>query len=125
MATIMVVDDDKENVDLLSFALTQAGHAVVSALDWRQARERLAEGGSPPELFLLDYNLPGLTGRQIFDQLQALDLSRGKPVIFMTSADSIPEKIPLGPRVKFMRKPLDMKYLQIHIRTLLERAAGP
>ena len=124
MSTIMIIDDDPEHAEMLTFCLTNSGHSVVWAGEWREAQKKLAD--VKPDLFILDYNMPGFTGKQIYDMLQGSDRTRAKPTIFLTAAYRIPENISLGAKTKFMRKPVDLKYLQVHVKAMLPPdAAGP
>jgi len=78
--TILVVDDNKEIVAALTDVLQSQGYGVISAFNGRQGLDRALE--EQPDLILLDWNLPKLSGFQV---LQALR-ERGNlaPVVLMT-----------------------------------------
>ena len=60
MALILVVDDEFGVAEVLEFALADAGHEVVTAVNGRQALERLNE--RLPDLVLLDFMMPIMDG---------------------------------------------------------------
>jgi len=104
--TILIVDDNREIVAALSDVLKSRGYVVLTAYDGAKGLE-LAMAQSP-DLILLDWNLPELSGMQV---LQAL---RGKgyqaPVILMTvyGSESIAvQAFKLGVR-DYIRKPVRM-----------------
>ena len=69
MATILVVDNRSENLDLLAYLLGRAGHKVVTALGGElglaMARELI------PDLVLLDLHMPGLDGWELARRIRA------------------------------------------------------
>ena len=69
MARILIVEDERDLVDLLQFNLRQAGHETSFALDGEQALERIKE--NLPDLVLLDLMLPDISGTEICKQLSA------------------------------------------------------
>jgi two-component system sensor histidine kinase/response regulator len=67
-ASILIVDDLPENIGILSHLLTQRGYTVRSALDGEQALNAARQ--KPPDLILLDINMPGLSGYEVAVQLK-------------------------------------------------------
>ncbi|MEO6528029.1 MAG: SpoIIE family protein phosphatase [Gemmatimonadaceae bacterium] len=82
-STILVVDDNELNRDLLSRRLRRDGHTVVLAEDGRVALDRAAE--QPFDLVLLDIMMPGLTGYEVLEQLKADPALRHIPVVMITA----------------------------------------
>jgi CheY-like chemotaxis protein len=65
-ATVLVVDDDVDTVDAMRVILEEEGHVVKSAHNGRDALElALAD---PPDLVLLDLNMPEMDGRAFLDE---------------------------------------------------------
>lgn len=65
-ATVLVVDDDVDTVDTMRVILEEEGHVVRSAHNGRRALElALAD---PPDLVLLDLNMPEMDGRAFLDE---------------------------------------------------------
>jgi DNA-binding NtrC family response regulator len=106
--TVLVVDDERPIVELLTDLLADEGYAVRRAYDGRAA---LAEAErAPPDVVLSDVMLPGLAGPDLAERLGR----RGIPVILM-SAVLAPSFMPEAP---FLTKPFDVE----RVLTLVERA---
>lgn len=80
---IVVVDDDKEIREIITFALGHNGFDVASASNGAQLQSLLAS--QVPDLILLDVMMPGQDGYQIFYRLRTDPLTRHVPVIIMTA----------------------------------------
>jgi DNA-binding response OmpR family regulator len=82
-ATVLVVDDERDLVELLTWNLQAAGHEVVAAFDGldglHKARKHL------PDLILLDLLLPDLDGFSICEILRCQPSTAGIPVILLTA----------------------------------------
>ncbi len=85
--TILVVDDNADNRDLLSRWLRHEGHTVVTAEDGRRALELVPK--QPFDLVLLDVIMPGLNGFQVLEKLKADESLRHLPVIMVSALDEI------------------------------------
>ncbi|GAK53743.1 sigma-54 interaction domain-containing protein [Candidatus Moduliflexus flocculans] len=81
--TILVVDDSKDSVRLLTTLLHQHGYTVRFALDGLSAL-KFAQS-SPPELILFDIMLPDISGYEVCERLQAHDATRHIPIIFLSA----------------------------------------
>ena len=82
LATILAIEDDASFRDLLELHLHAAGHTVRTAADPEEGLRALLE--DPPELILLDLDLPYLNGFEVLEALRSDDASRGIPVIVIT-----------------------------------------
>lgn len=82
MATILAIEDDPSFRDLLQLHLQAAGHAVRTAADPEEGLRALLE--DPPELILLDLDLPYLDGFEVLEALRSDKASRAIPVIVIT-----------------------------------------
>jgi len=82
-ATVLIVDDEALNRDLLEQELLEAGYQILSAVNGEEAI-RIATH-SRPELILLDAMMEGLDGFATCQRLKAADATRGIPVIFLTA----------------------------------------
>lgn len=78
--TILVVDDNKEIVSAMSDVLRSRGYAVLSAYNGRQGLRLALE--KKPDLILLDWNLPQLSGFQVLQALR--ERGNQAPVVLMT-----------------------------------------
>ena len=82
--TILVVDDNEMNRDLLSRRLRRDGHTVLIAEDGRAALDRLAE--QPFDLVLLDIMMPELTGYEVLEIVKKDPALCHIPVVMITAA---------------------------------------
>jgi DNA-binding response OmpR family regulator len=91
---VVVVDDDKEVQEIITFALSRNGFEVVVASNGQQLQDVLAT--TTPDLIILDVMMPGLDGYQIFGSLRKNAATQHVPVIIMTAhAENIYERISL------------------------------
>ena len=91
---VVVVDDDKEVQEIVTFALSRSGFEVVVASNGQQLQDVLAS--ATPDLIILDVMMPGLDGYQIFSGLRKNAATQQVPVIIMTAhAEYIYERISL------------------------------
>jgi PAS domain S-box-containing protein len=86
---LLLVDDDVGLGQALATALGQAGYAVEVCTDGQEALARLEQ--QPPDLLLLDLNLPGCDGRDILVTLRAKEATQKLPVIVFTGMKEISE----------------------------------
>jgi adenylate cyclase len=117
-ATILVVDDVRENVRLLEAVLTARGYDVVSATDGRTALDVAESAG--PDLVLLDVVMPQMDGYAVCRELRAREETAVLPVIMLTSSTG-PEKtqaIEAGAD-DFIPKPFNHHELLTRVRSLL------
>jgi CheY-like chemotaxis protein len=82
LATILAIEDDPSFRDLLQLHLQSAGHAVRTAADPEEGLRAFLE--DPPELVLLDLDLPYLSGLEVLEALKSDEASRPIPVIVIT-----------------------------------------
>ena len=83
MATILVVEDNPTNMNLVVFLLESASHSVLQAVDAETglslARDRL------PDLILMDIQLPGMDGLSAIEKLKGNPGTQHIPVIALTA----------------------------------------
>lgn len=83
MARILLVDDSEANRDMLSRRLQRKGHHVVVAADGRRAVDMVR--AEPPDVVLMDLNLPVLDGWSATREIKAMPEARHVPVIALTA----------------------------------------
>jgi DNA-binding response OmpR family regulator len=83
LASLLVVDDTLENLRLLGNMLGEEGYEVRPVSSGRQALQAVEH--DPPDLVLLDVNMPGMDGYEVCRQLRAKDALKDVPVIFLTA----------------------------------------
>ncbi|MCF3651275.1 response regulator [Synoicihabitans lomoniglobus] len=90
-ATLLVVDDVPENIDVLFDDLTAAGYHVLVCDSGKAALETLEV--QEPDLILLDVMMPGLDGLETCRRLKQMAAGRDVPVFFMTALDDPFDKV--------------------------------
>jgi two-component system phosphate regulon response regulator PhoB len=80
---ILVVEDEQSIRDMLAFNLGRAGFAVERAADGREARAAIADGF--PDIVLMDWMLPDVSGLELTRQLKRDPNTREIPIIMVTA----------------------------------------
>ncbi|PID57366.1 hypothetical protein CSB45_07525 [candidate division KSB3 bacterium] len=89
--SILIVDDFRDNLRLLSGLLTDAGYIVRPVTSGKLA---LASARTtPPDLILLDIMMPGMSGYEVCRKLKADRALRAIPIIFISALDGIDDKV--------------------------------
>jgi len=83
MTTILLVEDNELNRDMLSRRLVRQGYRVVVAVDGGEALARVRE--AMPDLILMDLSLPVIDGWEATRRLKADEATRRIPVIALTA----------------------------------------
>ncbi|MEH2098202.1 MAG: diguanylate cyclase [Nostoc sp.] len=88
---ILVVDDTPDNLRLLAKMLELQGYIIRKSLNGRMALQ--AAYRHPPDLILLDINMPEMNGYEICQQLKASKITNHIPIIFISALDQINDKL--------------------------------
>lgn len=118
---ILVVDDEKQIVDIVKAYLDKEGFRVVVAYDGRSALELVQR--KPPDLIVLDLMLPGVSG---WDICRILRRKSNIPIIMLTARDDVTDRIvglELGAD-DYVTKPFDPKELVSRVKAVLRRSEG-
>lgn len=120
-AKILIVDDQKENLDLLDGILRVHGYSSLIFTGTPHEVISLYKRESP-DLILLDLNMPGLDGYQIMAQLRIIENQAHPPILVLTGdSSSETRKRALQEGAKdFLSKPFDQVELLSRIRNMLE-----
>jgi len=119
--SLLVVDDNEMNRDMLGRRLQRQGYRVTMAVDGRQALEFIAQ--EPFDLVLLDIMLPVMNGYQVLEHLKADQSLSHIPVIITTALDESDGKakcMELGAE-DYLTKPFNPVILKSRIADCLER----
>lgn len=119
---ILVVDDEPDALELISFKLKEAGYVPVTALDGVRAVE-LART-DPPELVVLDLMLPRIDGLEVCKILRRDPATASVPIIMLTARAAEMDRIvglELGAD-DYVTKPFSPRELVLRIKKLLSRA---
>ena len=87
----LIVDDKKENIELLSSFLTNRGYKIRSALNGSIALSTIK--AKKPDLILLDIEMPGLSGYDVCKELKSNPETENIPIIFISAHDDVDAKI--------------------------------
>ncbi len=119
-ATILVADDNPDNVALLREMLEAATYTVVTAYDGDEALLKVAEAN--PDLIILDVMMPGKDGFEVCRRLKKWEQTRNIPVLMLTALQEVADKvrgIEAGAD-EFLTKPVDMVELQTRVKALVK-----
>ncbi|MGD0339837.1 MAG: hybrid sensor histidine kinase/response regulator [Bacteroidota bacterium] len=120
IATILVVDDTEDNLDLLEFAMK---HKPVKMFRATSGMECLAIAESVrPDVILLDIQMPEMDGFETFRRLRAKPSTAKIPVIFLTAQRKDPGSIATGLEIgadEYLTKPIDTEELLVRTRMLI------
>jgi two-component system, OmpR family, phosphate regulon response regulator PhoB len=121
--TILLVEDDAAVREVLVLPLQKAGFRVIEAADVRQARGLLLE--PRPDLILLDWMLPDISGIEWARSLKEAPHTRDLPIIMLTARGEEEDRI-RGLEVgadDYVTKPFSARELIARIRAVLRRTA--
>ncbi len=119
---VLVVDDEKDIVEMIAFNLQRNGYDVLTAHNGNDALD-LAERQAP-DLILLDLMMPGLDGTEVTRRLKA-DPAMAKIPLVMLTAKSEETDVVVGLTLgadDYVTKPFSMKILLARLTTVLRRA---
>jgi adenylate cyclase len=118
-ARILIVDDQRSNVEMMAGVLKARGYVVNGAYDGMQALEQVREAS--PDLVVADILMPNMDGYELCRRLRGIPETALLPVILVTSVDA------QGERIKgleagaddFLEKPVNWEELFARVRSLL------
>jgi class 3 adenylate cyclase len=116
---ILVVDDQRANVEMMAGVLKARGYEVLTALDGESALERVR--AARPDIVVSDILMPGMDGYELCRRLRADGATALLPVVLVTSLDAQKERIK-GLEVgadDFLSKPVNWEELFARVRALL------
>ena len=119
MQVILIVEDEEEIGDLIIQLLEQeTPYKAFAATNAIQALALVAT--IKPDLFMLDYQLPGINGLELFDRLHAMQGLEAVPAL-MFSANALPQKALQKRHITSLIKPFDLDDLLKMVEKLLHR----
>lgn len=117
---ILLVDDDRELIELMSFRLQSRNYEISAAYDGEEALEKAK---NKPDLIILDIMLPNLNGYEVCHRLRQDKMTHHIPIILLTAKDAPQEKIEglyLGAD-DYITKPFEAEELFARIESVLRR----
>jgi putative two-component system response regulator len=118
-ARILIVDDDEQVRGLLRRVLAAAGYSIEELSSAEDALARIRE--DPPDLVLLDLNLPDKSGHEVLEAVRSEPATRLLPVVMITGAASTAERLraqSVGV-TDFLTKPFSSEELLPRVRALV------
>jgi len=114
---VLIVEDEKNIVDILRFNLERKGYRTLEAYDGEEGLRKART--EKPDLILLDLMLPGQTGEEILPKIKNI------PVIVMSAKTDVKDKVDLllGGAADYVTKPFDTKELLARITVQLRNAS--
>ncbi|WP_211234461.1 phosphate regulon transcriptional regulator PhoB [Solimonas soli] len=119
---ILVIDDEGPIREMLRFALSRAEFRVVEASGAQEARLRIAD--ERPDLILMDWMMPGVSGIELTRELKSQPMTRDIPIIMVTARVEEEDKI-RGLNIgcdDYVSKPFSYPELIARIQAVLRRA---
>lgn len=121
---LLVIEDEPSQVELLRYNLSKQGFDVRVAMDGEEGVDAARE--DPPDLILLDWMLPNLSGIEVCRQLRRDKATREIPIIMLTARSEERDKV-RGLDVgadDYVTKPYSVKELIARVRAALRRPAA-
>jgi len=121
--TILIVDDEEDLLELMSFNLSKEGYRVLTAQDGEQCLNMVKK--SLPDLIVLDLMLPGIDGLEVARTLKRNPQTEHIPIVMLTAKSEeadIVTGLELGAD-DYVTKPFSPRVLLARIRSVLRRAA--
>jgi phosphate regulon transcriptional regulator PhoB len=122
--SVLVVDDEADLVELVSYNLKKEGFAVDSASDGEEALSKIRK--KKYDLLILDLMLPGLQGMELCRILRNDPKTSGLPIIMLTAKGEELDKV-LGLEMgadDYMTKPFSPRELVARVKSVLRRSPG-
>jgi class 3 adenylate cyclase len=116
---ILAVDDNKQNLDLLTKALTAAQYDIITATDGPTALNLVERAAA--DLVLLDVMMPGMSGYEVCERIRANETTRRLPVVMLTALHDVSHRIKgiEAGADDFLTKPFNREELLTRVKSLL------
>jgi two-component system alkaline phosphatase synthesis response regulator PhoP len=121
MKSILVVDDERDIVDLIRYNLNKEGYEVVAAYNGKEALDRMSV---KPDLVILDLMMPVLDGFETCKRLKNDPVTARTPIVFLTASSSEVDEV-LGLELgaeDYIQKPISPRKLVARVKAVLRRA---
>ena len=115
-ATVLVIDDDADVRHFIAASLEEFGHEVIEAADGAEGIEHFAI--SSPDLVIIDYVMPGLSGAEVAAHISAT--RPGQPILFVSGYNETDAIRKVAPEATILAKPFRAAALEEAVRSALE-----
>ena len=116
---VMIVDDEAPILKVVSDLLTLEGYEVVTALNGKESLEKLKQ--TKPDLILIDFFMPGMSGRELCEKIRADNELKDLKVAFITAASfsqSGEKELKNMDVLDYIKKPFDNKDLVERVKKI-------
>jgi DNA-binding response OmpR family regulator len=123
---VLIVEDEQDIAGLIKHTLERTGEAEAHIVGSGDAALK-AVAASPPDLIILDLNLPVLSGTEVCRILRGRTDSRHVPIIMLTARTTEEDRVgglDLGAD-DYVTKPFSLRELSARVRAVLRRSARP
>ncbi|HEY0629126.1 MAG TPA: ATP-binding protein, partial [Sphingomicrobium sp.] len=115
-ATVLVIDDDPDVRHFIASSLEEYGHEVIEAADGGEGIEKF--GASNPDLVIIDYIMPGLSGAEVAGHILAT--RPDQPILFVSGYNETDAIRRVAPGAAILAKPFRTVALENAVRAALE-----
>src|SRR5690606_164620 len=122
MQTALVIEDNENNMELITFILEAHGYTTVRAMTG-SAGIAMAQSATP-DFVLLDIQLPDMDGAEVLQAIRATDIGRGMPIIAVTSyaMSGDRDRLLAAGCSGYIEKPIDPLLIINQVQGILERS---
>lgn len=114
---ILIADDERHIVQVLSLTLTKQGYDVVTAGDGDAAWQAVLH--QDPDLIITDQAMPGLTGTELASQVQTMGRDTPLPVMIVTAKQLAPQPWDVSNVAAILPKPFSPRQVLAHVAELV------
>jgi len=125
MKRILIIEDDRDIVELVRYNLANEGYQITAALDGSTGLAALRK--SPPDLLLLDLMLPRISGLEICREIRRDETLNRLPILMLTARGDEADRV-VGLEMgadDYVTKPFSPRELAARVKALLRRAEPP
>ena len=125
MKRILIIEDDRDIVELVRYNLANEGYQITAALDGSTGLAALRK--SPPDLLLLDLMLPRISGLEICCEIRRDETLNRLPILMLTARGDEADRV-VGLEMgadDYVTKPFSPRELAARVKALLRRAEPP
>jgi CheY-like chemotaxis protein len=125
MARILIVEDNANNLTLMSYLLRAFGHEIVSAPNGAAAVEEAS--ASRPDLILMDLQMPVMDGFQAAERIRAIAALAATPIIAVTASAMVGDRDKILARGfnGYVSKPITPETFVQQVERFLPASGGP
>lgn len=120
--TVLIIDDEPNNIDILTMDLEEENYRILTAEDGEKGWQLLQEHADDISVILLDRMMPNMDGMQFMEKLKHDELASKKPVIMQTAAaekTQVAEGINAGVYY-YLTKPYDVNIMRAIVRAAIK-----